>query len=293
MHGVEWTITEAPTFGADPGDLTLIGGSSGRSPGRGRRRAARPRRHRAPWHGVVSLSGPADFATAIAYWAGLGGSVAALHLKDLVATLGCTVAKKHHEKTYDCPARTGVDLQPGPAGDTGGLPRRLAHPERDGRGTAGGPGGGHGRRPRRPSCPQDLDVFPDTAHGYDYWTVELPARSSPRRRSLTRPPAEGTRTAGAVTSARHAAPCPPGVRGRASTTRARGVRPRGPGSRRRVPRLRQGGGPVPGPDHDAGHHPLTPLGIGPLPHRHLGHRRVAWPARPRPGWARPSRRRSR
>ena len=172
VAGVEWTIADAPEVGADPADVSIIGGSSG---GLLAEDAAEQLDTAAPGtvHAVVSLSGTADFATAIAYWSGLGGSLAAQHLKGLVATLGCTVTKKKHVATYSCPSALesaySPDQQVTPTdcaahwlilnGMTEEQPTSQAVAMDDALVAQG--------------CPETLDLFPDSAHGYDYWTNRL------------------------------------------------------------------------------------------------------------------------
>ncbi len=173
VAGIEWSMAAAPTYGADPGALSVIGGSSG---GLLVADAAEILNDQAPGtvRTVVTLSSPADFTSALAYWITLGGSLAQLHIKDLTGTLGCTVTKAKHVKTYDCPAALETEYSPDQQvtsanctdqwlilnGTDEDQPTAQAVAMDDALAAAG--------------CPQTLDIFPDTAHGYDYWNVVLP-----------------------------------------------------------------------------------------------------------------------
>jgi acetyl esterase/lipase len=172
VAGSQLAIVEAPSFGADTDRLSVIGGSSG---GLLAADAAEELNDIAPHtvQTVVTLSGTADFTTALAYWETVVGPPGQVHIKDLTGTLGCTVVTVKHVKTYDCPAPLEAQYSP----DQQVTPTNCANQwlilngtdevqptsqavAMDGALVAQG-------------CPQTLDVFTDTAHSYDYWSAEL------------------------------------------------------------------------------------------------------------------------
>jgi len=131
-------------------------------------------------------------------------------------------------------------------------------------------------------CPQTLDIFPDTAHSFDYWTVEL-RRSSPPWRQPDGSP-------GGHSGERRPPQLAPAVRAGRRPPPAHGARPTGQLRADQVAQLSEtGDGGAPGGNHP-GHHPFAPLGVGPFPHRHLGD--PGWRASTSSTWVgTPSRRR--
>ena len=173
VAGIRLTIADARTFGADPARLAVIGGSSG---GLLAADAAEELNTLAPGtvRSVVTLSAPTDFASALSYWEGVGGSLGKTHLKDLTGTLACTVVTVKHVTTYDCPAALEAQYSPDLQVTSSNCPAQWLIV--------------NGTDEIQPTsqavalddalvaqgCPQTLDIFPDTAHSFDYWTVELP-----------------------------------------------------------------------------------------------------------------------
>lgn len=88
VAATDYAITHAVQYSANPARVTLLGGSAGGQLAAFSTEvmnAAVP--HKVST--VVTLSGPFDFPSAIAYWAGQTGPTAALHLGNQLTALGC------------------------------------------------------------------------------------------------------------------------------------------------------------------------------------------------------------
>ena len=173
VAGTQWVETHAAAIGSDPSRLTMIGGSSG---GLLVGDAAEVLDTLAPGSvkTVITLSAMEDFATALSYWQSVTGPTASQHITNLVDVLGCTQVRSHHQRTYQCPADLEAAYSPdlhAPAGSCpatwlifNGLneeqPLSQAVSMQDALVAAG--------------CPQTLDTFPGSAHGFDYWSAVLP-----------------------------------------------------------------------------------------------------------------------
>jgi acetyl esterase/lipase len=172
VAGTEWSVAHAAGFGADPATLSVVGGSSG---GLLAADAAEQLDASSPGavRSVVTLSGTMDFATAFSYWQSLTGPLAQLHLTNLSTVLGCTVVSHKHVKTYTCPSATEVRYSPDQQvtgtdcpthwlilnGLTEEQPTSQAVGMDDALAGAG--------------CAHTLDLFADSAHAFDYWSVVL------------------------------------------------------------------------------------------------------------------------
>jgi acetyl esterase/lipase len=173
VAGIRLAIADAPTFGADPSRLAVIGGSSG---GLLAADASEELNTLVPGtvRSVVTLSAPTDFATALTYWEGVGGSLGKVHINDLTGTLGCTVVTVNHVTTYDCPAPLEALYSPDQQVTSSNCPAQwlivngTAEIQPMSQATA------LDEALVAQGCPQTLDIFADTAHSYDYWTAVLP-----------------------------------------------------------------------------------------------------------------------
>lgn len=167
VDGTKWAIQHATEFGADPHYLTMIGGSSG---GLLTGDAAEDLNaaHAGTVRAVITLSGTEDFATALAYWSSYPGSLGKQHMKDLTGTLGCPdsgvgcskaledeYSPDRHVTRARCASHWLIfngNHEEQPTSQAIGMDDALV--------AAG--------------CPHTLDIFPDTAHAFDYWSVVLP-----------------------------------------------------------------------------------------------------------------------
>jgi acetyl esterase/lipase len=165
VAGTRWAIAHAATYDADPGDVNLVGGSSG-----GLLAAdAAFSLDTAPGavHAVVTLSAPTDLTSALAYWLTVPGHAAKIHQRNITTAVGCASATTcaasatgppspvNLVTSSNCPQHFLVvngtaELQPTAQADELAAALRL-----------------HG-------CPSTEDLLATASHGFDYWSQVEP-----------------------------------------------------------------------------------------------------------------------
>jgi acetyl esterase/lipase len=166
VDGTDWVVDHAAGFGADPSDLTMIGGSSG---GLLTGAAAEDLNstHPGTVKTVITLSGTEDFANALSYWSTYPGPEGKQHMKDLTGTLGCPKSGVGCSPSLESAYSPDRHVSSGTCTDQWIIfngndevqPTSQATDMDDALAVAG--------------CPHTLDIFPDTAHAFDYWSVAL------------------------------------------------------------------------------------------------------------------------
>jgi acetyl esterase/lipase len=167
VSGTQWVIANAASFGAKPSDLTVIGGSSG---GLLTGDAVEDLNdiHPGTVNTVITLSGTEDFATALAYWSTYPGPEGKQHMKDLTGTLGCP------KSGVGCSAALENEYSPDRQASSTNCAAQwiIFNGNAESQPTSQAMAMDNALIAAR--CPQTLDIFPDTAHAFDYWNTVLP-----------------------------------------------------------------------------------------------------------------------
>lgn len=168
VDGTLWVIDNAANFGSNGDDLTLIGGSSG---GLLVGDAAEELNNASPdtVTTVITISATEDFAGALAYWGAYGGPLGALHLNNLTTVLSCPVTQSDHSTQYNCSPSLEILYSPDQQVTSGNCPNQWLIFNGDNEEQPSSQAAGMDDALIAAGCPQTLDIFPDTAHAFDYW----------------------------------------------------------------------------------------------------------------------------